>query len=321
MVARALLGQVSDVDIRLLRVFRSVVEAGGVSAAELELNIGRSAISRHLKDLETRLNVVLCRRGRGGFALTDEGRHVYDATLQMLASLDTFRSKVNEVHHRMTGNLSVALFDKTVTNPESRIAEAIRLFDGRAPEVTLEVHVGNINEIQKGVMEGRFNVGVIPTHRTSPSLEYLPLFQEHMYLYAGKGHPLFDADSDQITPDILRQHKFAGLGYNSPNMEVGNRKGIERHGSCYDQEAVATLVLSGRYLGFLPDHYAASFHAQGLLRVLGRQSYTYVCDFDAITSHSPRPARVAQLFLDCLKETHDKLARRGQLGKDRPSEL
>jgi hypothetical protein len=32
-----------------------------VSAAELELNIGRSAISQHLKDLEARLNVVLCR--------------------------------------------------------------------------------------------------------------------------------------------------------------------------------------------------------------------------------------------------------------------
>lgn len=321
MAARALLGQVSDVDIRLLRVFRSVVEAGGVSAAELELNIGRSAISRHLKDLETRLNVVLCRRGRGGFALTDEGRHVYEATLQVLASLDTFRSRVNEVHHRMTGNLSVALFDKTVTNPESRIAEAIRLFDAQAPEVTLEVHVGTINEIQKGVMEGRFNVGVIPTHRTSPSLDYLPLFQERMYLYAGKGHPLFDADSAQTGPNILRRHKFAGLGYNSPNMEVGNRKGIERHASCYDQEAVATLVLSGRYLGFLPDHYAASFHAQGLLRVLDRQTFTYRCDFDAITCRSPRPARVAQLFLNCLEDAHRKVAPDARLRKDRRLDL
>jgi DNA-binding transcriptional LysR family regulator len=91
MASRALLGQVSDVDIRLLRVFRSVVEAGGVSAAELELNIGRSAISRHLKDLETRLNVVLCRRGRGGFALTDEGRHVYEATLQVLTEIFRWR--------------------------------------------------------------------------------------------------------------------------------------------------------------------------------------------------------------------------------------
>ena len=65
MAGRAILGQLADVDIRLLRIFRVVAEAGGVSAAELELNIGRSTISRHLKDLETRLGVTLCRRGRG----------------------------------------------------------------------------------------------------------------------------------------------------------------------------------------------------------------------------------------------------------------
>jgi len=55
MAKRAILGQLKDVDIRLLRVFRVVTEAGGISAAELELNIGRSTISTHIKDLEIRL--------------------------------------------------------------------------------------------------------------------------------------------------------------------------------------------------------------------------------------------------------------------------
>ena len=44
---RAILGNLSDTDIRLLRVFIVVAQAGGLSAAELELNIGRSTISRH----------------------------------------------------------------------------------------------------------------------------------------------------------------------------------------------------------------------------------------------------------------------------------
>jgi len=65
---RAVLGQLSDMDLRLLQVFKSVVECGGLAAAELELNIATSTISRHLKDLETRLGLVLCRRGRAGFA-------------------------------------------------------------------------------------------------------------------------------------------------------------------------------------------------------------------------------------------------------------
>ena len=63
---RALLGQVSDMDLRLLRIFKSAVECGGMTAAELELNISTSTLSRHMKDLEERLGLVLCRRGRAG---------------------------------------------------------------------------------------------------------------------------------------------------------------------------------------------------------------------------------------------------------------
>ena len=73
---RAVLGQLSDMDLRLLQVFKAVVECGGMAAAELELNIGTSTVSRHVKDLETRLGLTLCRRGRAGFALTPEGQRV-----------------------------------------------------------------------------------------------------------------------------------------------------------------------------------------------------------------------------------------------------
>ena len=62
---RAALGQLSDMDIRLLRVFKSVAECGGMAAAELELNIGTSTVSRHIKDLETRL--VTCMATLQGF--------------------------------------------------------------------------------------------------------------------------------------------------------------------------------------------------------------------------------------------------------------
>ena len=55
----ASIGQLSDADLRLLRVFKAVVDCGGMAAAELELNIGTSTISRHIKDLETRLGLVL----------------------------------------------------------------------------------------------------------------------------------------------------------------------------------------------------------------------------------------------------------------------
>ena len=91
--ARAVLGQLSNLDLRLLQVFKAVVDCGGLSAAELELNIGTSTVSRHLKDLETRLGLVLCRRGRAGFSVTPEGQRIYEETVRLTNSLDVPRER------------------------------------------------------------------------------------------------------------------------------------------------------------------------------------------------------------------------------------
>jgi len=301
---KALLGQLSDIDIRLLRVFRVVAESGGISAAELELNIGRSTISRHIKDLEIRLGMTLCRRGRSGFSLTDEGRKIYQATLRLLGSLDEFRTEVDDVHRRMSGTLALALFDKTASNPECHIHKALALFDARAPEVALDIYVEPLNEIERGVMEGRFQLGVIPSHRSSPSLDYHPLFEEQMYLYCGYGHPLFSRADITIQKQDILDCKYAGLGYHSPNMEIGRRLAMERDATVYDQEAIVHFLLSGRYLGYLPDHYAKPFIEQGLIRSLGVDTFQYRCHFQAIVRHAPKPSRVLQTFLDCLTEAH-----------------
>ena len=76
------LKRLTDIDLRLLRVFRTVVEAGGFAAAEVALGISRAAISMAMRDLETRLHLRLCLRGRSGFAVTEEGRQVYQSLLQ-----------------------------------------------------------------------------------------------------------------------------------------------------------------------------------------------------------------------------------------------
>jgi DNA-binding transcriptional LysR family regulator len=310
MAGRAILGQLADVDIRLLRIFRVVAEAGGVSAAELELNIGRSTISRHLKDLETRLGVTLCRRGRAGFALTDEGRQVYDATLRLLAAMDEFRDEVNDIHESITGKLVIAVFDKTVTNPGCRIYQAIEHFDQLAPRVNIELFVEPLNDIERGVMEGTYHIGVIPQHRPSASLDYHYLFNEPMHLYCGQQHPLFACDDGDITSEAILAAKYAGLGYHSPNMERGRELGMTRAATAYDQEGIATLVLSGRYIAYLPDHYAQIFVERGLMRVIGREVFHYCCEFSAIVRSSPKPGRIVATFMQQLLAVHggDKTA-------------
>jgi DNA-binding transcriptional LysR family regulator len=302
--SRAALGQLSDMDIRLLRVFKSVVECGGMAAAELELNIGTSTVSRHIKDLETRLGLTLCRRGRAGFALTSEGGQIYTETLRLLAGADAFRSSVDEIHRRMGGQLNIAVFDKTASNPAAHIGAAIALFSDLAPEVSLHLHVAPINAIERGVIDGQFQVGVIPGHRSSDTLAYEELFNETMLLYCGAQHALFKADPAEMNWDDLRAHHFAGLGYHSPNMEISQQVRLPRKATGYDQESIATLILSGQYLGFLPDHYAEGFVRKGQMCAVKPALFRYACSFFSIVRRSPQPSRVTRAFQDCLLKAH-----------------
>lgn len=302
--SRAVLGQVSDTDIRLLRVFKVVVECGGMASAELELNIGTSTISRHVKDLETRLGLRLCRRGRSGFALTPEGERIYAETRQLLAATDAFRSSVDDLHQRLGGDIHVAIFDKTASNPDARIPQAVALFRTQAPSVALNLHVGTIQTIERGVMDGPFHLGLIPEHRRSDSLDYDVLFGETMLLYCAPGHPLFGCEHPALGWADLHRHAFAGLGYHSPNMAFTHRERLVRAATGFDQESVATLILSGQFVGFLPDHYAQAFVARGHMQAINPARLHYGCHFSAIVRRSPEPTRAARLFQQCLRQAH-----------------
>ena len=304
---RAVLGQLSDMDLRLLQVFKAVVECGGMAAAELELNIGTSTVSRHVKDLETRLGLTLCRRGRAGFALTPEGQRVYEETLRLLASVRGFLGSIDDIHTRMGGALAIAVFDKTASNPAARIGDAIAAFTAQAPHVQLQLHVGSINAIERGVIDGSYQVGIIPAHRSSQSLVYSDLFGETMLLYCGVGHPLFGQPPQAhaaLDWDALRAYPFAGLGYHSPDMELSHQAQLTRSATGFDQESIATLVLSGRFLGFLPDHYAEAFERQGRMQAVNPQQLHYHCRFVSLVRRSPAPSRAAQAFVQCLQDAH-----------------
>ena len=302
---RALLTQMSNTDIRLLRVFKAVVDCGGLSAAELELNISCSTISRHLKDLEQRLSLTLCHRGRGGFALTQEGQEIYAASQRLLAALEGFSQQVNDLHKSLQGQLSIAVFDKMVTNPACHLPEAIAEFTKAAPDVSLDIQVVPVNEIEKGVIDGQYHIGIIVTHRMSESLAYQDLFGEQMKLYCGKNHPLFDVRGRPNRKQLLSQ-KYAGLSFHSPNMEMSLRLSLDKRATANDQEGIATLIRSGLYIGFLPDHYADSFVQQGQMSHLDDPEFEYQCQFAAIYRKSPAPNRLIRRFLSCLVAAHQK---------------
>jgi DNA-binding transcriptional LysR family regulator len=104
--------------------------------------------------------------------------------------------------------------------------------------------------------------------------------------------------------DELRDYEHAGLGFHSPNMEATHRLGLRRQATVNDQEAIATLILSGCYIGFLPDHYAETLLRSGDIRRVVATGSTDDVRFVAIQRRSPAPTRIGEAFLERLRGAH-----------------
>ncbi|MBD9485582.1 LysR family transcriptional regulator [Pseudomonas sp. PDM14] len=297
------LAQVSDFEIRLLRLFRSVVECGGFSAAEAVLGIGRSAISQQMSDLEQRLGLRLCQRGRAGFALTEEGREVYQSTLQLLGALESFRGEVNGLHQQLRGELHIGLTDNLVTVPHMRITHALARLKERGPDVRIQIRMTPPSEVEQGVLDGSLHVGVVPQSHTLSGLEYQPLYEERSLLYCAVGHPLFYVDDQQLSESRLNAQDAIAPTFRLPPEIQAQYQVLNCTASASDREGMAFLLLTGRYIGYLPDHYAQQWVQQGRLRVLKPASRFYDLNMAAVTRKGRRPQLVLESFLEALAST------------------
>jgi len=283
---KATFQSLQDVDLRLLRVFQSVVRHGGLSAAQDDLGLTISTISNHISALEQRLGVTLCHRGRGGFRLTEQGKTVHAAMLDLFGSIQTFHSAVGAAKATITGVVEFGAVDALHTNEQVPLAKAIGSFVRTAPEARINLHVASPQELLQGLLTGRFHVILTPTPAAAAPVESHLVFREFQQLYCGKGHVLFDLDNRQITREMLSHYPFVGRSYEGTPSHVG--LSLLRQSEVSYMESAALMIFSGEFLGYLPDHYAEPHIRNGNLRALKSVNTGFHNDFFICTHKSHR---------------------------------
>ncbi len=256
-----------------------------------------------MSDLEQRLGLRLCQRGRAGFSLTDEGREVYQSSLQLLSALESFRTEVNGLHQNLRGELNIGLTDNLVTLPHMRITHALARLKERGPGVHINIRMIAPAEVERGVLDGGLHVGVVPQASALPGLEYHSLYSERSLLYCAVGHPLFYADNAALDDARLAQQEAIAPTFRLPNDVQDHYQALTCTASASDREGIAFLILTGRYIGYLPDHYANAWVQEGRLRALKPDSKFYDLNLVTVTRKGRRPHLVLESFLETLAAT------------------
>jgi DNA-binding transcriptional LysR family regulator len=288
-----------NTDIRLIRIFIRVVEAGGLSAAQADLNLSLPTISEKISALEQRLGVTLCKRGRGGFQLTDNGRSVFDECQRLFGSLDQFSRKVAGLKSNLSGTLSVGLVDNTITDPVSPIAPTISKLAEVAPLLHLSVETRSPGELLRDVVARKLDLAVGSFPRMALGLAYIDLYEETQNFYCGAGHPLFSLADEDIGIDQVRTHRIIGRSYWAAR-DIKIFAIASPHATVSNMEAEAYLILSGSYLGYLPDHFAAPFVQAGRMRLIRPNLFSYKAKFQLATLEDWKSRPIVKTFVDLI---------------------
>lgn len=298
--------QVGALELKLLKVFKAVVEARGFSAAQQQLGVSLASISKQVSDLEVRLGMRLCTRGREGFELSEEGDIVYRNSIELFRALDDFSDRISSSHRELIGELSIAVIDNTVSDPCSPLIETLGRLARDAPKVRLSVHIESLGGIEKGLETGRFSCALMPSYHALGSFtrpgqfERWIAYEEQSGLYCGRHHPAF-ADAARLSMPALSGYDFVSLNYvnDAQRRELASR--FTRLSCATQVEAVAMLILSGAYLGVLPHHYARQYVEAGRMVRLAKDEFELGTPIELVRSQKSGSSAITCHFIDTLR--------------------
>ena len=119
-----------------MRVYCSVIEAGGFAAAAERIGLSTSAVSRHVAQLEAHLNIRLLNRTTRRMSATNEGFAYFERCTQLLADLEETEASVSGIAVTPRGRLRLTA---PIALATLRLAPAFAAFSRAYPEVTLDI--------------------------------------------------------------------------------------------------------------------------------------------------------------------------------------
>ncbi len=98
----------TDLDWNLIRSFVAVAETGSLSAAARKLAASQPTLGRHVAELEQALGVVLFRRGRTGYELTEQGAALFERAQTVGEAANAFARLATGATEQIAGTVRIA---------------------------------------------------------------------------------------------------------------------------------------------------------------------------------------------------------------------
>jgi DNA-binding transcriptional LysR family regulator len=194
-------------DLRQLRYFVAVAEAGHVTRAALALGMQQPPLSQQIKALERRLGTALFRRHPKGVALTDAGRLFLAEARRLLDDFAAMERRMEAVAGGKRGLLDVGLTSSAAAHAFT--PRALRACRDEYPDISLVLSEDNAAGVTEAIAANRLHCGFIrvPVMRP-PGLVLETLASEPAVVAVPVGHRMVrPTRSGRLRPVTIEQFR------------------------------------------------------------------------------------------------------------------
>jgi DNA-binding transcriptional LysR family regulator len=169
------------IDLESLKIFRTVVDEGGIVRAATKLNRVQSNVTTRIRQLEQHLGARLFRREGRSIALSAEGHTLLVYADRLLRLADETVSQMRT--GKPSGVFRLGSLESTAG---TRLAPILSRYHARYPDVVVELATGTTGALVTRVMNFDLEAAFVSEPFTAPGLQAQPVFEEQLVLVTSK---------------------------------------------------------------------------------------------------------------------------------------
>jgi DNA-binding transcriptional LysR family regulator len=296
-----------------LRAFVKVVQRGSFAEAARDLRLSRSAVSKHVIELEQHLGVQLLARTTRSVSPTENGSSYFERAAAILAELEDADQAVTRLQAEPRGLLRV---NAPMSFATLHLGSAIADFMGRHPQLQLQLVLSD--EVIDPVQEG-FDVTIRIADLPSSSLIARRIAPAPRVICAAPSY-LAERGTPQH-PDELKQHSCLTYGHLATGTQWkltgpdGEHWIAIRWTLCTNNaEVLRDAAVAGRGIALLPTFIAGAELQAGTLSAILPDYQAPVLSIYAIYPPTRHLSNKVRLFIDFLVERFGDRAQGDEVG-------
>lgn len=174
-------------ELRQLRYFIAVADAGSFSGAAAALGVIQPTVSQQVQKLEDRLHTNLFERHARGVRLTHAGQELLRSARRIMFEVDRALTSVSRIARTEAGKLPLGFYTSLSSGP---LREALAALRAESPDITFELYEGNPPDLLSALREHRIDLALTVLGVTSPDFETLHLWDERLIAALPEDHAL-----------------------------------------------------------------------------------------------------------------------------------